>query len=78
MATRDLVIDTLAKELRRPPEDIASADSLNQLGVESLEMVSVVMALEDKLKIQLSDRELQKVQSIDDLVALVERTQGQS
>lgn len=76
MATRDLVIEILAKELRRTPEEIAAAETLGALGIESLDMVSVVMALEDALSIHLSDRALQDVRSIDDLVGLIDRTKA--
>lgn len=73
---RELVIEILAKELRKPAEDIAAATSLAELGVESLDMVSVVMSLEDRLSIHIRDRDLQTVRSLEDLVTLAERIKG--
>ncbi len=76
MDTRDLVINALARELRRTPQDVIDAGSLDALGIESLDMVSVIMSLEDALRIHISDRDLHSVKSLDDLVALVERAQA--
>ena len=76
MDTRALVVTALAKELRRTPEEITEAQSLDALGIESLDMVSVIMSLEDILKIHISDRELYSVKSLNDLIALVERTKA--
>ena len=76
MDTRYLVIIALAKELRRTPEEVAEAQSLGALGIESLDMVSVIMSLEDTLKIHISDRDLYNVKSLEDLITLVERTKS--
>ncbi len=77
MDTRALVITALAKEVRRTPEEVSEAQSLDALGIESLDMVSVIMSLEDALNIHISDRDLYNVESLDDLITLVERTKAE-
>ncbi len=70
---KDVVIDMVAKEIKATPEAVRSATTLEELKVDSLEIIEIVMALEDHFKILIPDRELKACKSVDELFGLVER-----
>jgi acyl carrier protein len=54
-------------------EDATPASTWKQLDVDSLDLVELVKALEDRYGISIDDDELKPVQSVGDAVALVQR-----
>lgn len=46
--------------------------TFKELGLDSLSLIDIVMKLEDKFKIILPDEELMKIETIDDLVNLIQ------
>lgn len=62
--------------LRIAPERArGDATLVRDLGATSLDFVELVMAVEDEFGIEITDTEADKLDSVDDLVALVERAQ---
>jgi len=47
--------------------------TFEDLGLDSLDVVSFVMALEDRLRVEIPETDLQEVETIGDAVALLER-----
>jgi acyl carrier protein len=70
---KDVVIEMVAKEIKATPEAVRNATTLEELKVDSLEIIEIVMALEDHFKILIPDRELKACKSVDELFGLVER-----
>jgi acyl carrier protein len=54
-------------------EEATPASTWKQLDVDSLDLVELVKALEDRYGISIDDDELKPVQSVGDAVALVQR-----
>jgi len=72
MTTEDSVAEIIAEEIHSTPDKVKSATSLQELNIESLEMIEIVMSIEEKLSILISDRDLQSLTSLQELVKLVD------
>ena len=57
----------IARERVRPETDLIA-----DLGADSLDVVEIVMALEDKLGVSIDDAEAERVRTIGDAVALLQ------
>jgi NADH dehydrogenase (ubiquinone) 1 alpha/beta subcomplex 1, acyl-carrier protein len=67
------VVEVL-KNMEKIDESVTvTADShwLNDLGLDSLDAVEVVMAIEDEFSIEISDEEMEKMQTTADAIKLV-------
>lgn len=73
MAIFDDVRDVVVEQLSVEP-DAVKLDSkiIEDLGADSLDVVELVMALEEKFGIEIPDSEAEKLISISDVVAYVE------
>ena len=70
-------IALIAKQKDLPPEQISLESSLEELGLDSLDRVSIVFDLEDKYKIEISDDQLDAVKTVRDMVTGIERALAQ-
>ena len=52
-------------------QDVKDTDKLDDLGVDSLELIERTMAVEDKFNIEISDEELDTLQTFGDFLAMV-------
>ncbi|MBE6649024.1 MAG: acyl carrier protein [Ruminococcaceae bacterium] len=58
----------IAKQLRIKPEEIKNSDRLiEDLGADSLEMAEVLMTIEDKHGIYISDEDVLKIKTVQDI-----------
>lgn len=48
-------------------------DSLTALGLDSLDLVEVMLAIEDELGIEFSSEEIAQLSTLEDVVKLIER-----
>ncbi len=74
MSTFDILVEVVAEELKTTPDEVRKATSLVELNVDSLAMIEVIMAAEDRLKVVISDRDLVGVTSLADIAAVIDRT----
>ena len=58
-------------------EDAAPESTWNDLDVDSLDLVEVVKALEDRYEIQIADGRLKGIESVGDAIALVRELVGE-
>lgn len=75
-------IITALKELVKPhleyqDEEVidqmdGSTELLNELGLDSVDLVEVVMDVEERFDIAIADEDIQNIRTLDDLVALIE------
>jgi len=72
--TLDIVKELLAENLECDPESIAPETEFKSLGLDSLDLVEMVMKLEDKVGCELELN--QKLLTVGDLVAFIESKQG--
>ena len=74
MNTLDTLVEIVAEELNKTPEEVRNATSLAELDVDSLGMIEVIMAAEDKLKVNISDRALVGLTSLEGLAQIIDET----
>ena len=73
MDVRGRVIETLSELLQVPPGQLTDTTLLvEDLGVSSLDRFELVMGLEDKFGVEMSEADQDKITSIGDIVGYVE------
>ena len=70
---RSIIVEQLGVE-----SDKVTADArfIEDLGADSLDTVELVMAFEENFDIEVPDEEAEKLQSVADVVAYIEKVQG--
>jgi acyl carrier protein len=80
MADQQEILDAIRAELaaiKVPDAETAQPDTTwEQLDVDSLDLVELVKALEDRFDVQIADPDLKGIASVGDAIALVERLQS--
>lgn len=69
------LVDFISKQLELDPSEIKPDSTFVSLGIDSLDMVEMVMNLEEKLGIEL-DTENQKITTMQEFVDFVESKLG--
>ena len=70
---RSIIVDQLGVESDKVTAD---AKFIEDLGADSLDTVELVMAFEQNFDIEVSDEEAEKLPSVADVVAYIEKVQG--
>ena len=70
---RSIIVDQLGVESAKVTAD---AKFIEDLGADSLDTVELVMAFEENFDIEVPDEEAEKLQSVADVVAYIEKVQG--
>ena len=70
---RSIIVDQLGVESDKVTAD---AKFIEDLGADSLDTVALVMAFEENFDIEVPDEEAEKLQSVADVVAYIEKVQG--
>ena len=70
---RSIIVDQLGVESDKVTAD---AKFIEDLGADSLDTVEFVMAFEENFDIEVPDEEAEKLQSVADVVAYIEKVQG--
>ena len=65
------VVSVIKKHLSVDEKAIISAKSFEDLGADSLDMVEIIMSLEEKFNVEISDDDAEKFTSIDNAVDLI-------
>jgi len=66
----------LIEEFKVEPGSIAPEATFKHMGLDSLDMVSLVMSLEDRLGVQIPDDELQGVERLEQALDLLAQKVG--
>ena len=70
----DAIKQVLVDELKLSPEVVKpEADLRRDLGLDSLDVATVAMALEEKLGVEVSDEAMQDVQTVQDAVTFLSK-----
>ena len=70
------VIKLISETLEIDPSELqGDTDLAHDLGVESIDLVDLVTAFEDKYNFEIPDNELKNLQTVDDIVAYIEKHQ---
>ena len=70
---RSIIVDQLGVESDKVTAD---AKFMEDLGAVSLDTVELVIAFEENFDIEVPDEEAEKLQSVADVVAYIEKVQG--
>ncbi len=67
------ITDVIVSKLEVKAEDVKmESEFSNDLGVDSLDRVELVMALEDEFEVEILDSDAEKFQKVADVVAFIE------
>lgn len=73
MAVFDEVKEVVVEQLNVNPEEVKEeAKFIEDLGADSLDVVELVMALEEKFGCEIPDEEAEKIQTVGDAVKYIE------
>jgi acyl carrier protein len=70
MEKTELILNDIKENLK--VKELKLDASLNDLGLDSLDVAEYLLNLEDKYKIEFSSEEMQKLETLGDLVKLIE------
>ena len=65
------VVLVIKKHLSADEKSIEGASSFEDIGADSLDMVEIIMSLEEKFNIEISDGDAEKITSVDQVVDLI-------
>ncbi|MBQ6805975.1 MAG: acyl carrier protein [Lachnospiraceae bacterium] len=69
--------DILVEHVDIPKEEIClETDLLHDLGLSSLDMVNIIVAFEDEFEIEIPDRKLSEIITVEDVVMLLSKEYG--
>ena len=71
--TTQRVLKSIATSKRIPLETVTIDSDFQQLGIDSMDAVEILFALENEFDISIPDDEVRNVRSVRDMVAGVER-----
>ncbi|MGH2727124.1 MAG: acyl carrier protein [Actinomycetota bacterium] len=71
-----VIRELLTQEFKVEADRIRTEATFKELGLDSLDVVSFAMALEDRLQIEIPEKELDGVETYGDALALLERKIG--
>ena len=64
---------TVTKIVRKPEIEFTPTTTFKDLGADSLDVVQILVALEDKYEIEIDDEELKEIGNMGDFVAYIKR-----
>ncbi len=70
---RDIIVETLSCDAAEVKPD---TDLIENLGADSLEVVELSMALQEKLGIGIEDEDLEKIHTVQDILDCIKRKQA--
>jgi len=72
------VISVIAKTQRIPPEKISPESTFEELGLDSLDAVNILFALEEEFNLDFPDEASRGIRTIRDVVGGIEKLQAGS
>jgi acyl carrier protein len=67
------VISVIAKTQRIPPEKISADSTFEELGLDSLDSVNILFALEEEFNIDIPDEDTRDIRSIRQMIEGIEK-----
>ena len=79
MTMKEIALTVVAKVSGKDPEALTpEAELVGNLGMDSAKALELLVELEDQLKIEISDEDAAKLNTVGDILAFVERLEGES
>jgi len=77
MALFDEVKEVIVEQLNVSPDEVKpEAKFVEDLGADSLDVVEMIMALEEKFEIEIPDSDAEKIQTVKDVVDYIEKAKA--
>jgi acyl carrier protein len=77
MAIFDEVKEVIVEQLNVNEDEVKlESNFVEDLGADSLDVVELVMALEEKFEIEIPDSEAEKIQTVKDVVDYIEKAKA--
>lgn len=71
---KEQILEVIATEIGLNRSQVTNKSNLiNDLGMDSLDGAELIMALEDKFKIEVSDKMVENMKTVGDVIKYVER-----
>ncbi len=73
METKERIMDLLADKLGYERCEIKEKqDLVTELGIDSLDMVEIIMGIEEEFGLKIDDKEVEGIKTVEDLIKKVE------
>lgn len=72
------VLRIIAETQRKDPAQVTIDSTFEELGIDSMDGVNIIFALENEFNINVPDEEVKNIQSVRDMVEGVRRLAGQA
>lgn len=73
METKERIINLLAEKLGYEKAEInENQDLINDLGIDSLDMVEIIMGVEEEFGLRIDDKEVDGIKTVEDLIKKVD------
>lgn len=69
---KEQIICLLAYQINSAPQKIALSDTLDQLGMDSLDVIEFIMKMEEEFGIEIPDEEAEKFKTVFDVVNYIQ------
>ena len=77
MALFDDVKEVIVEQLNVSPDEVKSeAKFVEDLGADSLDVVEMIMALEEKFEIEIPDSDAENIKTVQDVVDYIEKAKS--
>jgi acyl carrier protein len=77
MAIFDEVKEVVVEQLNVNPDEVKlESDFVEDLGADSLDVVELVMALEEKFEIEIPDEDAENIKTVKDVVEYIEKAKA--
>jgi len=77
MALFDEVKEVIVEQLNVSPDEVKPESKfVEDLGADSLDVVEMIMALEEKFEIEIPDSEAEKIQTVQDVVDYIQKAKS--
>lgn len=68
METLDKIRELIAEQLDVDIDKLKAETTFEEIEADSLDLVELVMSLEEEFEIEISDEEIEKIKSVNDIV----------
>jgi acyl carrier protein len=76
MSVQDQVMEIIANQLSVAKEEVTpQASFVDDLGADSLDLVELVMAMEEKFSIDIADEDAEKMKTVQDAINYIQAQQ---
>lgn len=73
MDVEDKVKAIVSEQLEVSPDSLTTETTFEEIDADSLDIVELVMALEEEFDLEISDQEIEDIQTLGDIINYIEK-----